>query len=120
MVLIVDDDEDLRESVRDLLHRRGYDVGTAADGRAALEILRAAERVCIVLLDLVMPIMDGWRFIEAVRRQSSLASVPIVIVSGHAATHAPEGVAGIVRKPIDLSELFAIVERHCGPASPSP
>jgi CheY-like chemotaxis protein len=116
MVLIVDDDEDLRDSVRDILHRRGYEVGTAADGQAALQILKTtAKHVCIVLLDLVMPIMDGWQFLAAVRAQSSLSSVPIVVVSGHAATHAPSGVDRVVRKPIDLSELFSVVEKHCGP-----
>jgi len=117
MVLIVDDDEDLRDSIGDLLRQKGYVVATAADGRAALATLARREMPCIVLLDLVMPGMDGWKFLAVVQADPATASIPIVIASAHAATHAPTGIAGVLHKPFNLDELFALVARHCGAAS---
>ena len=116
MVLLVDDDEDLRDSIADLLRQRGYFVATAEDGHAALAIIAAHEMPCVVLLDLVMPGMDGWKFLGIVQGDPAMAAIPIVIASAHAGTHAPSGTAGILRKPFDLDELFRVVEQHCGPA----
>src|SRR4051812_20813559 len=62
MVLIVDDDEDVREAVRDLVGMKGYRVEEARDGEQALALLERTEVPCIILLDLVMPVMDGWQF----------------------------------------------------------
>jgi CheY-like chemotaxis protein len=118
MVLIVDDDEDLRDSIGDLLRQRGYVVETAEDGRAALATLATSEAPCIVLLDLVMPGMDGWKFLAVVQANPQMSSIPIVIASAHAATHPPAGIAGVLHKPIDLDALYTVVERHCGPGSP--
>lgn len=119
MVLLVDDDADLRDAIADLLRIRGYTVTTAEDGHAALEVIGRNTLPCIVLLDLVMPGMDGWKLLAVLRGDPLLATIPVVIASAHAATHAPLGTAGVLPKPFDLSELFAIVERHCGPP-PSP
>ena len=116
MVLLVDDDEDLRDSIADLLRQRGYPVATAEDGHAALAIIAGSRNPCIVLLDLVMPVMDGWKFLAVVQADPAMASIPVVIASAHAATHAPTGVAGILHKPFDMDELFATIARHCGPA----
>ncbi|HXU73582.1 MAG TPA: response regulator [Polyangia bacterium] len=115
MVLLVDDDQDLRDSVADLLRQRGYTVATAEDGHAALAIIAGARVPCIVLLDLVMPGMDGWKFLAVVQADPTLSAIPIVIASAHAATHAPAGTAGVLRKPFDFDELFTMVARHCGP-----
>jgi CheY-like chemotaxis protein len=115
MVLLVDDDEDLRDSVRDLLQRRGYTVATAEDGAAALSKLAQMERPCIVLLDLVMPGMDGWKLLTALQADPTFAAVPVVVASAHAATHAPAGAVSVLRKPFALDELFRVVEHHCGP-----
>lgn len=120
MVLLVDDDEDLRDSIGDLLRQRGYVVETAEDGHSALATIANSQLPCVVLLDLVMPGMDGWKFLAVVKASPLMSSIPIVIASAHAATHAPAGSAGILRKPFDLDELFAVVERHCGPAPMAP
>jgi CheY-like chemotaxis protein len=116
MVLLVDDDEDVRDSIGDLLRQRGYVVDTAEDGVAALAALSNITP-CVVLLDLVMPGMDGWKFLAITQAHPTMSMIPVVIASAHAATHAPPGAAGVLRKPFDLDELFAIVERHCGPAT---
>ena len=70
---------------------------------------------CVVLLDLVMPVMDGWQFLTSVQADPALSQIPIVVVSAHAATHAPAGSAGLLRKPFAFQELFQTVEQHCGP-----
>jgi CheY-like chemotaxis protein len=114
MVLLVDDDEDLRDSVRDLLQMCGYSVTTAEDGAAALLRLALMKRPCVVLLDLVMPGMDGWKLLSILRADPTFA-VPVVVVSAHAATHAPAGAASVLHKPFALDELLRVVEQHCGP-----
>jgi CheY-like chemotaxis protein len=119
MVLLVDDDEDLRDSIAELLRRRGYRVATADDGHAALAIIATTQLPCVVLLDLVMPGMDGWKFLALVQADPVMSSIPIVIASGHAATHAPTGIAGVLHKPFDLQELYEVVARHCGPGGAS-
>ncbi len=119
MVLLVDDDEDLRDSIADLLRQRGYTVATAEDGHAALAVIAGMPMPCIVLLDLVMEGMDGWTFLALVQADPATATIPVVIASAHARSHAPPaGIAGVLHKPFDLQELFTVVARHCGPASP--
>jgi CheY-like chemotaxis protein len=115
MVLVVDDDEDVRDAIRELLQRKGYAVLVANDGQEALDLLAAADPPCVVLLDLVMPVMDGWQFLASVQADPLLAQIPVVIVSAHAATHAPAGSVGLLRKPFGTAELFAAVATHCGP-----
>jgi CheY-like chemotaxis protein len=117
MVLLIDDDEDLHDSIADLLRQRGYAVATAEDGREALAIMARTRMPCIVLLDLVMPGMDGWKFLAVVQGDPALATIPVVIASAHAATHAPTGIAGFLHKPFDLAELLRVVAEHCGPAA---
>lgn len=113
MVLVVDDDEDVRECLRDVLVDSGYTVVTAANGREALGILLDKKRPCLILLDLVMPVMDGWQFLRAVAAESELADLSIVIESAHAGSHPPTG-HRLLNKPIDIDVLLTTVEQHCG------
>ncbi len=116
MILIIDDDDDLRDALGELLAGKGYHVKTAANGREALSLLADDPNPCVVLLDLVMPVMDGWQFLSTVQSDPALAQLPVVIVSAHAGTHAPAGSRSILRKPFQLEELYQVVEHHCGPA----
>jgi CheY-like chemotaxis protein len=115
MVLIIDDDEEVREAVRDLVGMKGYRVEEARDGEQALALLERAEVPCIILLDLVMPVMDGWQFLERLRASARLASVPVVVVSAHAASHAPVGASGLLLKPFEARELLRAIADKCGP-----
>lgn len=116
MVLIIDDDEDLRDALADLLARKGYEVLCARNGREALALLAEYPNPCLVLLDLVMPVMDGWQFLSAVQTDPVLSGLSVVIVSAHAGTHAPTGGRTVLRKPFELDELYQVVEQHCGPS----
>ena len=115
MILIVDDDKDVRDSIAEFLALKGYDVAVAENGKVGLSILAAGRVPCVVLLDLAMPVMDGWQFLSSVQTDAALSSIPVVVVSAHAATHPPSGSAGLIRKPFDFEELAQVVEQHCGP-----
>jgi CheY-like chemotaxis protein len=107
-VLVVDDDAEARELLRLSLSAGGYDVATAPDGREALRYLRSHAETCIILLDLMLPGMDGVKFRAAQMRDRSLAWIPVVVVSGavDAADRARSVRAqSVLRKPLDLDEV---------------
>jgi CheY-like chemotaxis protein len=111
MVLVVEDDADIRSGVRDLLEDEGYQVRTAANGREALDSLAQASRPCLILLDLMMPVMDGHQFLGKLRLQSEWADIPVVVVSA-VVTAFPE-VAGFIKKPFDPEVLLSSVKKYC-------
>ncbi|HEX7045252.1 MAG TPA: response regulator [Burkholderiales bacterium] len=116
-LLLVEDEPDIRNSLRDLLADAGYPVLTAANGREALECLRTgAERPALILLDLMMPVMGGSTFLERLEQEpDDLVAIPVVVLSAakDAATRHPATV-GRIEKPIDLDELLDWVRRYCG------
>jgi CheY-like chemotaxis protein len=113
-VLVVEDDHDTRVSLRTLLEDEGFDVTTATNGRDALEALRSASSLPgIVILDLRMPIMDGWRLAEVLKSDPALASLPVVAVTADRATP-PPNVVEVLRKPIKVGRLLQLVEQYCG------
>jgi CheY-like chemotaxis protein len=88
-VLVVDDDADIREATQMVLENTGHRVITAADGQEALEMLRGGQsRPCLILLDLMMPVMDGFEFLEKVKEISTLQRVPIVVLTAKDLTDA--------------------------------
>lgn len=117
LVLVVEDDDDVRESLRDVIVDHGYKVVPAANGAEALALLRSSTRPCLILLDLVMPVMDGWQFLDHVRADAAIADIPVVVASAHAGSHAPPGIQGLLPKPIAIDHLLDTVERHCGQAA---
>jgi CheY-like chemotaxis protein len=114
-VLLVEDEEDLREMMREALELNGYLVVTAREGADALEKLGRLENVCLILLDLLMPGMNGWDFFESVRKRPELASVPVIVHSS-AADRAPQGVTRVMHKPLVLDRLLSTVQEYCAPA----
>jgi CheY-like chemotaxis protein len=113
LLMVVDDDEDIREVLKLFLESEGYHVLTAADGREAWEQLQTRERPALILLDLMMPGMDGEQFVKAMRH-SPLTNIPVVIVSGHreAADKVTELNANCcLMKPIEYDDLMAVVHR---------
>ncbi len=102
-VLVVDDDEDVRDSVALILRDEGYQVETAGNGKEALDMLERIPPPGAVLLDLMMPVMNGWSTLEALRKRGPVP--PVVIVSA-AVRPPPPGIAGYLRKPIDVEALL--------------
>jgi CheY-like chemotaxis protein len=122
-VLLVEDDPDVRHVLSGLLHRNGYEVATAGDGRQALEYLSRHEPPRLILLDLVMPEMDGWTFLHARRQRPELLDVPVVVFSAVADCDGPDprelGAAEVLRKPVGLAEVLDALRRYCaGEATP--
>jgi CheY-like chemotaxis protein len=115
-ILIVEDDQDVRESTAMILEAAGYSVVTAAHGEEALRQLRSSAPCCLILLDLYMPVMNGWAFRAEQLRDPNLASIPVVVVSADGAVGqraADLGARGYVGKPIDFDRLLALVGAHC-------
>ena len=117
-VLIVEDDPDIREDLAELLRARGYSVSTASNGSEALDALRDREHPRVILLDLMMPVMNGWDFRSRMLQDAKLSQIPVVLLSGaadvqqHAAAlHA----ADFVTKPIKLDRLYATLACYCPP-----
>jgi CheY-like chemotaxis protein len=123
-ILIVDDDESIRAALTQVLELGGYAVASAGDGAAALERLRSGERPALLLVDLVMPTLDGWQLCAELARDPDLGSIPVVILSAAWNLH-NERTGGLqpaatLLKPINFKLLFEIVERFCGRARPAP
>ena len=115
-ILVVEDDQDVRDALATVLETEGYSVAKAADGQEALGQLRAASAPCVILLDLYMPVMNGWAFRDEQLRDPKLASIPVIVVSADtmvARRAADLGAAGYVGKPIDFDRLLALVATHC-------
>ena len=112
-VLIVEDEETIRDTLRLSLELEGYEVRTACNGKEALEVLPRMRRPCLILLDLMMPVMDGWGFVDAVDKDVTLATIPIVVVTAFSGSEKSIHAKQIVKKPFDLNELLHIVGQYC-------
>ena len=114
-ILIVDDDSDVRRALTELLEDEGYAVAGAAHGRAAREMIRGGIRPSIILLDLMMPGMNGWDFRSAQLRDPELSAVPVVVVTASGfnqdAIRTELGSIELVPKPIQPTKLLDIIER---------
>lgn len=106
-LLVVDDEEDLREMLRDALERRGFVVVTAGNGIEALAAVDKIERLGVVLLDLIMPEMNGWELFDALRAQEKTKSIPIIVTTS-ALDRAPNA-DRIMQKPLSLDRVIAAV-----------
>jgi CheY-like chemotaxis protein len=105
-ILVVEDMDDLREALCDVLWASGHTVHGATDGRDALDQLLELE-VDVVLLDLHMPVMDGLRFLEERARTPKIAGVPVIVLSAWADRRELVNVAAKLTKPVQISELLA-------------
>lgn len=115
-ILLVEDDADLRASICDALEQEGFHVASAENGRVALDYLRDHTAPCLVLLDLMMPVMNGWEFRDAQMQDPQLSGIPVVVLSADARTGAKAaelGVSSYLRKPIALEQLVGVVENYC-------
>jgi CheY-like chemotaxis protein/GAF domain-containing protein len=114
-ILLVDDDLAFRRELQEILVERGYAVDTADDGWQAWSYLQANEPPALILLDLMMPVMDGWDLHAAIKSHPVLASVPTVIVScldRYRIEPSLIDVQGYIEKPIRTAQLFDVVQRH--------
>jgi len=122
-ILIVEDDDDIREALTQILELEGYVVREAANGREALDISAREPSPSLILLDLMMPVMDGWQFRTEQLKDPNLSKVPVVVISADASVHekvATFGAASVLPKPISLDRLLRAVESLYPPPRQSP
>src|SRR5262249_16282142 len=121
-LLIIEDDADTREGLEELLLQEGYRVFVAPDGQAALDQLRDAStpRPRLILLDLMMPVMNGWHFRVAQLPEPALPTIPLAIMT--ATLHEADGLLGdeFVSKPFDYEQLLGIIRRYVPLHGPPP
>lgn len=116
MVLVVDDQAEIRETLAEILEDEGYHVATAANGREALSCLHTEGDCSLILMDLMMPVMDGWELAAELERDPATAGIPVVVVSGAGdipRTAATLRATDYLEKPLDLNRLLSLVHRHC-------
>jgi CheY-like chemotaxis protein len=114
-ILIVEDDRDTRLAVAFALEQAGYRVEEAADGQAALGALRSGSPPGLILLDMMLPVLDGWHFLQRLRAGGALP--PILVTTATTLTRGwaeDHGCAGFLRKPVEAEDLLAEVRRCLG------
>ena len=117
-ILIIEDDDEILHSLREALEDEGYPVKTAMNGRDALTMLARGALPGLILLDLMMPVMDGWQFLDAIHED-----IPIIVTSGYvhdaksmAAAALIRRPAGFMTKPLDLNTILQLADAYCRPA----
>src|ERR1700690_1314554 len=114
-VLVIDDHAEIRSSLREVLTDEGYEVACVGNGREALDHLKAASpRPCVILLDLMMPVMDGWQFRKEQKLGPEVADIPLVVITATGKRPVLVDASELVMKPLDLNRLFEAIERYCG------
>ena len=117
-ILLVEDDAGARDALSDILRDEGFRVATAGNGLEALEYLERQPPPCLILLDLVMPVMDGWEFRQRQLRDEGFAPIPVVVLTATAGRSVPQiAAADVLRKPIEFDQLLDRVSRHCSRAA---
>jgi CheY-like chemotaxis protein len=116
-VLVVDDDAAVREGLVAFLQDEGYDALAAENGRRALELLETREAPRLILLDLMMPVMDGWEFLAERARRAD--ATPVVLLSGLAFIHDAPGVSDFLCKPVNFEKLRNCLHRLCSRPAPA-
>ncbi len=111
-VLLVEDDHDVRDTLDDFLEEEGYQVDTAANGREALQSL-SEHKPGLVLLDLMMPVMNGWEFLAEKNKIPEFSGIPVLVLSAVPGKPFIPGALGFLKKPIDLQRLMDFVELYC-------
>lgn len=118
IVLVIDDDRDIREAIRDLLDVEGYEAAEARDGGAGLAYLRSHSPPGVILLDWNMAPMSGADFMSEFSRDARLAQIPVVLLTADVRAEEKaraQGLSTLLTKPIDVEQLLAIASRCCGP-----
>src|SRR5919201_1068711 len=114
LVAIIEDDTEFRNMLRELLEEEQYRVVAVANGAEALEALREQTVPDVILLDVSMPVMDGFDFLRFRNEDPQLAQVPVVLVTNAKPHERPTiGVNDVVRKPIDIDEILFAIKRYC-------
>jgi CheY-like chemotaxis protein len=116
-ILLIEDEPDLRETLKELLELIGFQVETAANGREGLFKLETKGNPCLIMLDLMMPVMNGWQFLEALKKDPlhGRAAIPVIVVSAAVEMAEIQSQYGCpsLSKPVDIDRLLEMAHVHC-------
>jgi CheY-like chemotaxis protein len=116
-ILLIDDETDLRETLKELLELMGFQVETAANGREGLAKLETKGPPCLIMLDLMMPVMNGWQFLDAIQKDPVHGNglIPVIVVSAAADVIELQSQYGCrsLTKPVDIDRLLTMAHEHC-------
>lgn len=116
-ILLVEDERDAREALKEILEMEGFHVSTAENGQEGLKVLATSQEPCLILLDLMMPVMNGWEFLEALKQhhQHVLATIPVVVVSAIADLSVAQQKynCDIMKKPVNVRSLVDLAHQYC-------
>jgi CheY-like chemotaxis protein len=118
-ILVVDDDADIRDAMCLILEHNGYRALAASNGEEALGVLRSGRPVDLILLDMMMPVMDGWGFRTSQPDGPAFVKIPVIVLTGDGRASAKAAAIGAVaylKKPLDIDDFLALIARHCAPA----
>jgi CheY-like chemotaxis protein len=113
VILLIDDEESIRRILSLSLEFEGYQVFTASNGQEGLETLYRIPRPSLILLDLMMPVLDGWGFMEALTKNPEYAQIPVAIITAFGDRGKVKGTVATLQKPVELDELFQLARRYC-------
>ena len=112
-ILVVEDDPGISSTLKHLLEAEGYTVFLAEHGREGLDLLRKMVPPCVVLLDIQMPVMDGYEFMREKNADPTIADIAVVVLSATADPNDVNGASDFIRKPFEIPCLLEAVERYC-------
>ena len=120
-ILVVEDNDDIRDAISEALQLEGFSVETARNGQEGLAKLRKTSTPTLVLLDLMMPVMNGWEFLDAQKSDPTLREHRVVTISAvnpsiSIEDPTPLATAGAIRKPLSLESIWTEVRKHCAPS----
>ncbi len=116
-ILLIDDDTAIRDSFRLVLEVVGYTVYTAENGRDGLDVLAKMPMPNLIFLDLMMPVMDGWSFVNELGKHEIYNQIPVVVVSAFFNKLKPIRAVEFVEKPVEIERLYQVAARYCTPAA---
>ncbi len=111
VILIIDDDETVRNTLIEVLEKEHYTVFAASNGQEGIEVLEKIPRPCLILLDLMMPIMDGWEFLDFRENDRLISKIPVVVISAFSEQAKKIKVNAFLKKPIDLKRLLETLKK---------
>lgn len=114
-IMVIEDDESIRQTIALALEIKGYEVISVSDGREAIDQLSDKARPCLILLDLMMPVLDGWEFLDELKKlPQEIAQIPTIVISAFNDKSGKMSESGeFISKPIDLEQLFNVAQKHC-------
>lgn len=119
-ILIVEDERDIRESMQQILEYSGYEVYLASNGKEGMDFI-GRQKPDLILLDLMMPVMNGWAFLESKGKNTDVAGIPVIISTAYGnRINGTADVKGIIRKPVDLNILLPMIEQSIEEPSSKP